>query len=675
MRYKLILSFLISLIITSNVSAQITLENAFPNLSFNDPLDLQNSGDGTNRIFVVERAGRIKVFPNSSSVTSLKTYLDITDRVASGGEMGLLGLAFHPDYENNGYFYVNYTVSSPRKTRISRFQVSAANPDSADKNSEVILLTFNQPYGNHNGGWVGFGPNDGYLYIGTGDGGSGNDPENNGQSIVTFLGKILRIDIDNQDPGLEYAIPADNPFVDSTGSVVKEIYAWGMRNPWRNSFDPVTGWLWSADVGQYNWEEIDIIENGKNYGWRCREGAHPNITSGCNYPEYIDPIWEYSHSLGCSVTGGYVYRGPTVPELTGKYIYADYCTKTVWSLEYDGISPPDNQTLLTAPGSVTSFGIDENNELYIVTFSPDRIYRFTPTAQIVAPTGLDGMASITLGFPPQVVVDLWWNDNSDNEDGFIIERKTNSGNFLAIDSVESNVTEYTDWNIIDTTTYTYRVKAFNATYTSGYSNGFTVTTLLRTVEAPTDLVANAIGPNEIDLNWTDNTFSEEGYKIERKTGAGGTYSVIVSLGENSETYTDLSVTENTLYYYRVFAFIDQIVSEYSNEDSAKTPNPTGIEDSQIPTEYKLEQNYPNPFNPSTRIQFNLSETSNVNIIIYNSLGKTIEAVSSDVMPAGIYERTWIANGYASGIYYLKMTAESINSDKAYSNVIKMIYLK
>ncbi len=564
------------LLISSNVSAQFALENAFPNLSFNDPLDLQNSGDGTNRIFVVERAGRIKVFPNSSSVASLKTFLDITDRVSAGGEKGLLGLAFHPGFENNGYFYVNYTSSGQLKTRISRFQVSSENPDSADKYSEVILLTFNQPFSNHNGGWIGFGPDDGYLYIGTGDGGSGGDPQNNGQSIVTFLGKILRIDIDNQDPGLEYAIPADNPFADSTGSVVKEIYAWGMRNPWRNSFDPVTGWLWSADVGQNQWEEIDIIENGKNYGWRCYEGNHPFDLSGCNFPEYIFPIWEYSHGLGCSITGGYVYRGPTVPELTGKYIYADYCTRTVWSLEYDGISPPDNQTLLTATGSVTSFGIDENNELYVVTFSPDRIYRFSPTVTLIAPT---------------------------------------------------------------------------------------------------NLVATATGPDEVELSWTDNDSQEEGYQIERKIGVQGSYSVIDSLGENTESYTDQSVEENTLYYYRVFAFIEQVVSDYSNEDSAQTPNPTGVEDSQIPTEYKLEQNYPNPFNPSTRIQFSLSETSNVNIRIYNSLGKTIDTVSSGIMPAGIYEQTWIANGYASGIYYLKMTAESINSDKAYSNVIKMIYLK
>jgi glucose/arabinose dehydrogenase len=675
MKYRFIVS-IVALIFTSNVSAQLSLENAFPNLSFNDPLDLQNSGDGTNRIFVAERAGRIKVFPNSSSVTSLNTFLDITDRVSGGGEMGLLGLAFHPDYENNGYFYVNYTVSNPRKTRISRFQVSSENPDSADKNTELILLTFNQPYPNHNGGWIGFGPDDGYLYIGTGDGGSGGDPQNNGQSIETFLGKILRIDIDNQDPGLEYAIPSSNPFIDSTGSVVKEIYAWGMRNPWRNSFDPVTGWLWSADVGQNQWEEIDIIENGKNYGWRCYEGTHQYNTNGCNYPEYIDPVWEYSHSLGCSVSGGYVYRGPTVPELIGKYIYADYCTRTVWSLEYDGITPPDNQTLLTAPGSVVSFGIDECSELYIVTFSPDRIYRFTPTVQIVAPSGLDGMASITLGVPPQVIVDLWWNDNSNNEDGFIIERKTNNSNFQVIDSVELNVNGYTDWNVIDSTIYSYRIAAYNAINVSSYNCfEFTVTTPLRTVEAPTDLVATATGPNEIHLNWTDNDLQEEGYKIERKTGVQGSYSIIDSLGENSESYTDQSVTENTLYYYRVFAFIEQIVSEYSNEDSAQTPNPTGIEDSLIPTEYRLEQNYPNPFNPSTKINFSLAETSTVNIRIYNSLGKTIEIISAGMMQAGFYERTWNAQRYASGIYYLKMTSESINSDKVYSNVIKMIYLK
>lgn len=359
----------------TSINAQFTLQNAFPNLTFNGAVFLTHADDNTDRIFIVEQAGRIKVFPNSSNASSAKEYLNITDRVTSGGEMGLLGLAFHPDYENNGYFYVNYITDTPTlRTVISRFQVTS-NPDSADKNSEFEVLTFNQPYQNHNGGWIGFGPNDGYLYIATGDGGSGGDPQNYAQRINTLLGKILCIDINGGSP---YAIPPTNPFVDSTNvNVKKEIYAWGLRNPWRCSFDQVTGWLFAGDVGQGDWEEIDLIENGKNYGWRCYEGNNPYNTSGCNYPEYIYPIWEYSHSVGYSITGGYVYRGENVPELLGKYIFADYGTKKVWALSYDGINPPSNQLLLTAASNPTSFGVDQANELYVVGFN--NIYRFTPT--------------------------------------------------------------------------------------------------------------------------------------------------------------------------------------------------------------------------------------------------------------------------------------------------------
>jgi len=296
------------------INAQVTMEYAFPNLTFSNPVFLTHAGDNTNRIFVIEKVGRIKVFPNSQSTTETKVFLDISDRVASSSnEMGLLGLAFHPDYENNGYFYVNYTADSPRRTIIARYQVTI-NPDSADKNSESQLLVFDQPQSNHNGGWIEFGPNDGYLYIGTGDGGGAGDIPNNAQNITVFLGKILRIDVDGGTP---YAIPITNPFYDSTGSVVREIYAWGMRNPWRCSFDPVTGMLWTGDVGQGAWEEIDTIGKGKNYGWRCYEGNHPYNTTGCNYPEYIYPIWEYPHGAECSITGGYVYRGSGVPELEG----------------------------------------------------------------------------------------------------------------------------------------------------------------------------------------------------------------------------------------------------------------------------------------------------------------------------------------------------------------------
>jgi glucose/arabinose dehydrogenase len=368
----------------TRINAQFTLQNAFPNLTFSSPVFLTHAGDGSNRNFVVEQAGIIKVFPNSSNASLAKEFLDITDRVSYGGEKGLLGLAFHPDYETNGYFYVNYTNAT--STVISRFQVTS-NPDSADKNSEFQLLTFTQPYSNHNGGWIGFGPNDGYLYIATGDGGSGGDPQNYAQRINTLLGKILCIDVNGGTP---YAIPPTNPFFDSTNvNVKKEIYAWGLRNPWRCSFDLVTGWLWAGDVGQGSWEEIDLIENGKNYGWRCYEGNHPYNTSGCNYPEYVYPVWEYPHNPECSITGGYVYRGPGVPELQGKYIYGDYCSNKIWSLEYDGITPPTNQYLLTATGSLTSFGVDQQNELYLTSFN-GYIYRFTPTV-----TSVDNEANLS----------------------------------------------------------------------------------------------------------------------------------------------------------------------------------------------------------------------------------------------------------------------------------------
>ncbi|MFI5236645.1 MAG: PQQ-dependent sugar dehydrogenase [Ignavibacteriales bacterium] len=348
---------------------QIELQNAFPNLSFNDPLFLTNSGDGTNRVFVVEQDGIIKVFPNSSTAQTAKTFLNITDRVSSGGEMGLLGLAFHPNYETNGYFYVNYTAVNPLRTVISRFQVTA-NPDSANKNSEFQIMTFNQPNTNHNGGWLGFGPIDGYLYIASGDGGGSGDPNNNAQNITNLLGKILRINIAN----VPYSIPPTNPFYDSTGNVKKEIYAWGFRNPWRCSIDPLTNWFWAGDVGEGDWEEIDVVNNGKNYGWRCYEGNHSFNLNGCNYPVYTFPVWEYSHTEGFSITGGYVYRGNSIPALYGKYIYADYVTQKVWALTYDGVNT-SNQFLLEAPGSVTSFGQDEFMELYLVSFDGN-IYEF-----------------------------------------------------------------------------------------------------------------------------------------------------------------------------------------------------------------------------------------------------------------------------------------------------------
>lgn len=363
--------------------SQFELEEAFPSLRFTNPVDLQNSGDATNRIFVVEQAGRIIVFKNNSSISASKVFLDITDKVTDGGEMGLLGLAFHPQYTENGYFYVNYTKNNPRQTIVARYKVTD-NPDSADKNSEVILMTINQPYSNHNGGQIAFGP-DGCLYIALGDGGSFGDPQNNAQNLQSFLGKILRINVDTTSGNINYGIPPDNPFINDS-SALPEIFAYGLRNPWRFSFDS-TGKLWCGDVGQGDWEEIDTITIGGNYGWRIMEGTHCyNPSSNCDTSGLILPIHEYAHNSqgGGSITGGYVYEGTAVPELKGRYIFADYISRRIWSLGYYGINPdlPIVEQLATAQAGISSFGVDENNELYLCSFD-GKIYRFKSTVSEV----------------------------------------------------------------------------------------------------------------------------------------------------------------------------------------------------------------------------------------------------------------------------------------------------
>jgi len=379
--------------------SSLQLQVAFPNLSFARPVDLQHPGDGTDRIFVVEQAGIIKVFENNASAATAAIFLDITGRVNdTGNEEGLLGLAFHPDYKNNGYFYVNYTAISPRRTVIARYRVNASNSNQADPNSEFILLTFNQPFENHNGGQLAFGP-DSYLYIATGDGGSGGDPQGNGQNLQTLLGKILRIDVNTTSAGRNYGIPSTNPFAGNTAGNREEIYAYGLRNPWRMSFDPVTKWLWTGDVGQNCFEEVDIIEKGKNYGWKIMEGnscfnpVSGCNASGCNMTGLVKPIVDYGRTLGASVTGGYVYRGNKVPELVGAYIYADFATGRIWSLRYDGVNPASNVQLMDTNLGIASFGIDKNYELYICAFegipnaNDDRIYRFRPTASSVDDSG------------------------------------------------------------------------------------------------------------------------------------------------------------------------------------------------------------------------------------------------------------------------------------------------
>jgi len=303
--------------------------------------------------------GRIQVLQPGSPAASL--FLDIVDRVgSSGNEQGLLGLVFHPAHEENGFFYVNYTDRNG-DTVIARFTASPGSSQ-ADPGSEQVLLQVDQPFANHNGGGLEFGP-DGNLYIGLGDGGSQGDPQANGQSVDTFLGKLLRIDVDSGDP---YAIPPDNPFAGGGGR--PEIWAYGLRNPWRFSFDRQTGEMLIGDVGQGQWEEIDYLPagggGGTNFGWDLREGAHP-YEGGGSTAGLVDPIYEYNHAVGgCSVTGGYVYRGPALPEWQGVYLFSDYCTGLVWGIIPQGGGWQGDVVFQTS-FQVTAFGEDESGELYL----------------------------------------------------------------------------------------------------------------------------------------------------------------------------------------------------------------------------------------------------------------------------------------------------------------------
>lgn len=350
---------------------------AFPNLSFDRPLNIQHAGDETNRLFVEEQSGLIYVFVNDEQTSEKTVFLDISERVTDRqNEQGLLGLAFHPEYESNGYFYVNYTAAGSGDTIISRFSVSDNNPDQADPGSELEILTFNQPFGNHNGGHLAFGP-DGYLYISVGDGGGAGDPNQNAQNRTTLLGSILRIDIDDSADEKQYGIPDDNPYAGNDEGYREEIFAYGLRNPWRFSFDTETGNLWAGDVGQNNREEIHIIENGLNYGWNIIEGSQCYQSSNCDKTGLELPVFEYSHSNGNqSVTGGYVYRGPSFQQLEGYYIYADFISGRIWALNSSDINNPENTELIQAGFNISSFGTDQNNELYICGFD-GKIYRFS----------------------------------------------------------------------------------------------------------------------------------------------------------------------------------------------------------------------------------------------------------------------------------------------------------
>lgn len=365
---------------SDNDLPSVRLSRAFPKMTFTRPLFITHAGDKSNRLFVVEQRGRILVFENKSDVDSSQEFLNIRSIVRMReNEEGLLSLTFHPNYAENGEFFVYYTASSPRRSVLSRFKVSADDANKADLLSEEVILEVEQPYGNHNGSTILFGP-DGYLYVSYGDGGWANDPHDNGQDLSTLLATIIRIDIDNKDGDLNYAIPKDNPFVNHPEARA-EIWAYGLRNVWRMSFDKQTGELWAGDIGQIAWEEIDIIVKGGNYGWNIREGKHDFKLSETD-SQLLDPIVEYGRNKGISVTGGYVYRGTKMPELFGAYIYADYVTSRIWALRQENGEVVAHREIFRPPprGYISSFGEGPDGEIYICAF--DRLRVASSTGRI-----------------------------------------------------------------------------------------------------------------------------------------------------------------------------------------------------------------------------------------------------------------------------------------------------
>jgi glucose/arabinose dehydrogenase len=346
------------------------------------PVGFETPNDSTNRIFIPQQGGAIRIIQNGTLLSA--PFLDVSSKPGfeSGGEKGLLGLAFHPGFNAGGKFYVYYTrrVSGQLQSIFSEFTASPPNANVANISSERQLLVVNQPFDNHNGGQLAFGPDDGYLYIALGDGGSGGDPQGNGQNTSVLLGKILRIDVTSTPPaGHEYAIPVDNPFASAGGA--PEVFAYGLRNPWRFSFDSPTHRLFVGDVGQNNWEEVDLITSGKNYGWNRMEGNHcypPTVTT-CNMAGLVPPITEYDHSSsgGTSVIGGFVYHGSAIPALVGTYIFGDLSSGYVWGLKEDAGGSWQRTLLLTHNRTVSSFGRDAAGELYVVDYGNGAVLRIT----------------------------------------------------------------------------------------------------------------------------------------------------------------------------------------------------------------------------------------------------------------------------------------------------------
>jgi glucose/arabinose dehydrogenase len=345
------------------------------------PVQVTYAPDGSGRLFVVEQGGKVRVVKDGVLLPT--PFIDIGYRLETGGERGLLGIAFHPSYATNGKFYLYFTRKGDGDVAINEYRVSSGNPDVATQAAIRRIITIDEPYANHNGGHMAFGP-DGYLYIGTGDGGSGGDPGNRAQNLDLLLGKMLRINVNGSVGARQYRIPLSNPYLGKPGR--NEIWSRGLRNPWGWSFDRVTGDLWIADVGQNRYEEVDrsLVNDkpssggkGINYGWRIMEGRHCyRPSTGCRTSGLKFPVVEYSHNEGCSVTGGYVYRGTAVPTLASRYVFGDFCSGSIWTISRTAVAPAAKSLLFDTSMLISGFGEDQAGELYVLDFSAGTLYRF-----------------------------------------------------------------------------------------------------------------------------------------------------------------------------------------------------------------------------------------------------------------------------------------------------------
>lgn len=658
-------------------AVKANVEKAFPNIYFYSPLFITHAGDGSNRLFIVEQRGTIQVIVNDPNTSEKTEFLNITDRVNMGAsEMGLLGLAFHPDYKENRFLYVNYTYVryNQTKTRISRFRTSISDSNHVNADSELVLMEFNQPYQNHNGGMLAFGP-DGYLYIGVGDGGSGGDPENNAQNLKRLLGKILRIDVDNpvSGSGQYYAIPPDNPLAGNELGYDEKIWTWGMRNPWRFSFDPETGLLYCGDVGQGEYEEVDIIEGGRNYGWKLMEGNHwyhYQDTTGLNLAM---PIKEYPHSQGNSITGGYVYHGQNQPELRGAYIYGDFSRGKIWMLRYEnGVVVQDE--LVRSPGiNISSFGVDENQELYFCDYGYGWIYRFENVNHVPQPgTLVSPLSGDTLSVLEQQV-SFTWHAFSDEDGDTLnyhlhlfnseIETTIPVGNDTTCSFWASSVLQYD-------TQYGWAISATDHYANVAYSDTsiLTITKKINSAPVASTLVFPA---NDDTLSFDAETIQFIWSVAQDPDGDSLAYVIHINSatkdtlfsvgGETTFAWFDHDASGQSVVYEWFVVVSD---GEFTTESDhvffvVMPPASTNRERSAFPGTLALYPNYPNPFNPETTLRFFLPNKGLVRLVIYDLQGHLVKELIHQEKQAGFWSHTWDGKNStgeqaSSGIYIAQL---------------------